>query len=160
MLNRQRVSCGFIETNVVWETLTLTGDVWRAEESEMIVYVDRSAVRDGKLDELKGAMTDLVEFVDANEPDILSYDVYFSEDGTRMTVVHTHADSASLAYHMEVAGPEFPPIGEFIDLEAIDVYGRPSAELVHQLEEKASTLGDGRVSIHDRHDGIDRVPAE
>ena len=33
----------------------------------MIVYVDRSAVREGKLDELKGAMTDLVEFVDANE---------------------------------------------------------------------------------------------
>ena len=125
----------------------------------MIVYVDRSAVRDGKLDELKGAMTELVEFVDANEPDILSYDVYFSEDGTRMTVMHTHVDSTSLAYHMEVAGPRFPPIGAFVELESIDVYGSPEEELVHQLEEKASTLGHGRVSIHDRHDGIDRVPA-
>lgn len=125
--------------------------------SEVIVYVDQSAVRDGRLDELKAAMTDLVKFVDANEPDIQSYDVYFSEDDTRMTVVHTHADSASLAHHMEVAGPEFPPIGEFIDLEAIDVYGRPSEELVDQLEEKASTLGHGHVLIHDRHNGIDRV---
>jgi quinol monooxygenase YgiN len=126
----------------------------------VIVYVDRSTVRNGKLNDLKAAMTDLVEFVDANEPDILSYNVYFSDEGTRMTVVHTHADSASLAYHMEVAGPEFPPIGEFIELEAIDVYGQPSEELIHQLEEKASTLGHGRVSIHDLHDGIDRVPVD
>lgn len=126
----------------------------------MIVYVDQSTVRDGKLDELETAMTDLIAFVDANEPDILSYDVYFSEDGTRMTVVHTHADSASLAYHLEVAGPEFPPIGEFIELEAIDVYGRPSEALVHRLEEKASTLGHGRVSIHDHHGGIDRGPGD
>lgn len=32
----------------------------------MIVYVDRSTVRDGRLDELEAAMTDLVEFVTAN----------------------------------------------------------------------------------------------
>ncbi len=59
---------------------------------------------------------------------------------------------------MEVAGPEFSPIGEFIDLEVVDVYGQPSEELVHQLEKKASTLGHGRVLMHDRYDGIERVP--
>ncbi|MFC6837798.1 hypothetical protein [Halomarina ordinaria] len=122
----------------------------------MIVYIDRSTVRDGKLAELEPAMADLVAFVDANEPDILSYNVYFSDDGTRMTVVHTHANAASLAYHMEVAGPEFPPIGEFIELEAIDVYGRPGEELVRKLEEKVSTLGHGRVVIHDHHAGTNR----
>lgn len=61
---------------------------------------------------------------------------------------------------MEVAGPEFPPIGEFITLETIDVYGRPTEDLVEQLEEKASTLGRGRVSIHDRLAGIDRVTVD
>ena len=126
----------------------------------MIVYIDKSAVCDGKLGELKIAMSDLVDFVEANEPDILSYNVFFSNDGARMTVVHMHTDSASLAFHMEVAGPMFPPIGEFIDLESIDVYGRPSEELVQQFEEKASTLGSGRVSIHDLHQGIDRASVE
>lgn len=125
--------------------------------ADMIVYVDRSSVRDGALDELEAAMADLVDFVEANEPDILSYAVYFSDGGRRMTVVHTHADSASLAYHMEVAGPEFPPIGKYIDLESIDVYGRPDEEIVRQLEGKASTLGSGHVSIHDLHGGFDRV---
>lgn len=125
--------------------------------SNLIVYVDRSEVRDGKLDELKAAMTELVDFVEANEPEILSYNVYFSDDGTQMTVVHMHANSASLAYHMEVAGPKFPPIGEFIELEAIDVYGRPSEDLIQQLREKAATLGSGRISVHDLHQGLDRV---
>ncbi|WP_227354318.1 hypothetical protein [Haladaptatus salinisoli] len=126
----------------------------------MIVYVDRSTVREGKLGELKAAMTELVDFVEANEPDILSYDVYFTDDGTRMTVMHAHADSASLAYHLEVAGPEFPPIGEFIELETIDVYGRPDENIVREMREKASMLGTGRVSIHDLYDGIDRAPVD
>lgn len=124
--------------------------------SDLIVYIDRSSVYDGKLDALKTAMTELVEFVEANEPEILAYDVYFSADGTRMTVVHMHADSASLEFHMDVAGPKFPPIGEFIALEAIDVYGQLSEDLVRRLREKASTLGSGRVSIHEHHRGFDR----
>lgn len=124
---------------------------------DRIVYVDRSAVREGTLDELKSAMAELVEFVEANEPAILAYDVYFSGDGERMTVIHEHADQASLEYHLEVAGPKFPPIGEFLDLESIDVYGRPSEDLVRRLRDKASSLGSGRVSVHEPHRGVDRI---
>lgn len=124
---------------------------------DLIVYVDQSRVRDGKLDELKTAMEDLVDFVEANEPDILSYNVYFSADGTQMTVVHMHSGPASLDFHMEVAGPKFPPIGAFIELESIDVYGQPSKRLIEQLKEKASTLGSGSVSVHALHQGVNRV---
>ena len=72
-----------------------------------IVYIDTSDVREGALEELKTAMKELVDFVEANEPRLIAYNVYFSDDGTRMTVVHVHPDSASLEYHMEVAGPAF-----------------------------------------------------
>lgn len=124
-----------------------------------LVYVDRSRVKEGCLPDLEAAMTDLVEFVDANEPDILSYTVYFDEAEARMTVIHIHADSASLAHHLAVAGPLFPPIGEFVELESIDVYGRPDEGVLSQLSEKASTLGTGRVTVHDPHRGIDRLAA-
>lgn len=128
--------------------------------ADPLVYIDHSVVRDGKLGELESAMVELVEFVEANEPEILAYNVYFSSDGDRMTVMHTHADQTSLEFHMEVAGPKFPPIGEFIELESVDVYGRPSKDLVQQLREKASALGSGRVSVHDHHHGVDRVTDE
>ncbi|WP_222914456.1 hypothetical protein [Natrinema sp. SYSU A 869] len=125
--------------------------------TDFIVYIDRSTVHDGEVEELKSAMGELVDFIEDNEPEILAYDVYFSADGDWMTVMHMHADQASLDFHMEVAGPKFPPIGEFIDLEFIDVYGHVSDDLIQRLKDKASELGSGRVSVHELHRGVDRV---
>ena len=76
--------------------------------SQPIVYVDTSEVRPGRLAELKVAMNDLARFVQANEPQLVAYHVYLSDDGTRMSVLHINPDSASLERHMKVAGPMFP----------------------------------------------------
>jgi hypothetical protein len=53
------------------------------------------------LSELEAALDDLVAFIDANEPRIVAYGAYISEDGTHLTVVHVHSDSASLEFHMD-----------------------------------------------------------
>jgi len=102
-------------------------------------------------------MDELSEFVEANEPQLLAYNVYFSDDGARMTVLHINPDSASLRLHMKIAGPKFPPIGPFIDMLAIDVYGRPEDDLVEQLRRKAEMLGSGTVRVHDLHAGFARL---
>lgn len=130
-----------------------------AGRSHPIVYVDTSEIRDGRLRELKVAMADLTEFVEANEPQLLAYNVYFSEDGSRMTVLHINPDSASLEFHMNVAGPKFAPIGEFINMLAIDVYGRPDDALVDRLQQKAEMLGSGRVRVHNLHASFARLLA-
>jgi hypothetical protein len=128
-------------------------------KSQLIVYVDTSEVREGRLEELKTAMDDLAEFVGVSEPRLLAYHVYFSEDGARMTVLHMNPDSASLEFHLKVAGPKFPPIGEFINMLAIDVYGHPDAALVERLRQKAALLGSGVVRVHEFHAGFSRVLA-
>ncbi len=124
--------------------------------SEPIVYIDSSEIREGKLEELKTAMNELVEFVEANEPRLIAYNAYFKEDGTRMTVVHVHPDSASLGFHVKVAGPLFPKFAEFIKMLTIDVYGKPSGDLVEQMRQKAQMLGDGTVLVHELHAGFAR----
>jgi hypothetical protein len=126
--------------------------------SELIVYVDQSEIRDGKFVELKTAMNELVEFVETNEPQLIAYNVYFSEDRTRMTVLHIHSDSASLEFHFNVAGRLFPRFAEFIRLVAIDIYGKPSDDLMEQLNKKAEMLGSGAVLVHDLHAGFARFP--
>ena len=88
----------------------------------------------------------------------MAYHVYFNDDGTRMSVLHINPDSASLARHMKVAGPKLPPIGEFIRLLSIDVYGRPDDGLVEGLRQKAKMLGSGTVRVHDLHAGFARLP--
>jgi hypothetical protein len=126
--------------------------------TQPIVYVDTSEVRVGQLNNLKSAMADLVHFVEMNEPRLLAYSVYFNDDGSRMSVLHVNPDSAALKMHMRVAGPKFPPIAEFIRMLAIDLYGRPDAALVEQLQQKAQMLGTGTVRVHDLMAGFARLP--
>ena len=125
--------------------------------SQPLVYIDTSEVREGVLDELKGAIEELVAFIDANEPRILAYSVYLSEDGSRMTVVHLHADSASFDHHMDVAGPAFRRFADLLTLSSIRVYGEPSDKAVGQLHEKARLLGCEEVTVHSPHAGFTRL---
>jgi hypothetical protein len=71
--------------------------------AEAIVRIAGSEVREGKLERLKMAISELAEFIAANEPQLIANNFYFNEDGTRMTVA-VHPDSASM---------EFPMIARF-----------------------------------------------
>lgn len=124
--------------------------------SGSILYIDGSEVREGKLEELKAAMSELVGLVHANEPRLIAYNAYFTEDGTRMTVVHVHPDSDSLKFHMKVAGPSFPKFVELLRLRTIDLYGEPGDDLMEQMRRKARMLGDGTVRVHGLHAGFAR----
>lgn len=124
--------------------------------SEPIVYIDSSDIRKGKLEELKAAISELVGFVNANEPQLISYNFYLNQDGTRMTVVAVHPDSASMEFHMKVAGPAFRKFTEFINLSTIEVYGPLSDTLLEQLRQKAQMLGSGTVLVHKPYAGFAR----
>ena len=125
--------------------------------SQPLVYVDTSEVREGALEELKAAIAELAEFIEQNEPRLLSYNVYFSDDGRRMTVLHVHPDSASLDFHMEVAGPRFAKFADLLTLSSIHVYGEPSEKARRQLEVKARQLGSDEVVVHGALAGFSRL---
>jgi quinol monooxygenase YgiN len=125
----------------------------------VIVYVDTADVREGALEELKAAIKELVDFVKAKEPRLIAYNVYLSDDGTRMTVVQVHADAESLEYHMEVAGPVFRQFVELVTLSSIQIYGEPTEKLLQQSHEKARLLGhSAEVVADDLHAGFTRLP--
>jgi quinol monooxygenase YgiN len=124
--------------------------------SDPIVFVDTSEIREGKLEELRRAVADLAEFVETNEPNPISYQVFFSDDGRRMTVLQVHPDSASMERHMEVAGPVFAKFADLLVLRTIDIYGSPSERVVEQLLQKAELLGTATVAIHERQAGFAR----
>ena len=74
-----------------------------------------------------------------------------------MTVVQVHPDSASMEYHMTVAGPTFPGFAELITPSTLDVYGEPSEELLELLRRKVRMLGDATVVVHELQAGFTRV---
>lgn len=124
--------------------------------SDFVVYLDTSEVRPGELGKLRVAMAQLASFVEANEPRIIAYNVYFSGDASRMSVLHVHEDVASLEFHMKVAGPRFPPIAPLVKLLTIEIFGTVNDAVLEQLKAKAKLLG-GTVIIHDLGSGFARV---
>ena len=127
--------------------------------SQPLVYIDTSDVREGALEELKGAIGELTGFVESHEPQIVSYAVYFSRDGSQMTVIQVHPDSASLDLHMEVAGPRFGRFANLLTLSSIRIFGEPSARAIRQLEDKVRLLGTGEVTVHPLHAGFGHFEA-
>jgi hypothetical protein len=123
--------------------------------SDPLVYVDCSDIRDGKLEEVRKGIRELVAFVEENEPQLIGYSFYFNEGGTGMTVVAIHPDSASLELHLEIGGPAFRKLSELIELRTIDIYGRPSEKVLDQLQQKVEMLGaNGRVVVHQQQAGF------
>lgn len=121
-----------------------------------IIYVDTSTVRDGKLEELEGAMKALASFVEANVPQLISYGFFLNEERTRMNVVAVHRDSASLQFHMDVGAAEFRKFAHLIDLLNISVYGRVSEAVLNRLHQKARSLGAATVTVHEFYAGFAR----
>jgi len=128
--------------------------------SSPILVVDSSEIREGKLDEVKAAVEDLVAFVEANEAEPLAYGIYFDEAGTPMTVAQIHPRSASLERHLTVAGPVFRRLADLLTLARVDIYGSPSDAALEQMRSKAQLLGNAPVVVHELHSGFSRFAAD
>ena len=127
-------------------------------DADPIVYIDRSEVHEGCLDELKEGIRALVTFVDAHQPQMTMYAIYLDERAHRMTVVSVHPDSASLERHIELGAPEFRKLGPYITLREIEVFGQLSPRAADLVGEKAVALGDGgRVRFHAQFAGFGRL---
>ncbi len=124
---------------------------------EEIIYIDVSEILEGKLPELKAALKELVDFVDTNEPLPFTYNFYFNQENTRMTLIQVHPNSESLEFHLKVAGSMFPKFATFIKLQVIEIYGNVSDNVLKQLNKKAEMLGAGSVQSHQLQSGFTRL---
>jgi quinol monooxygenase YgiN len=128
----------------------------RVRTADPIVVIDSSEIREGRIDELKTALTELVEFVEAKEAEPIAYSIYIDEQGSRMTVMQIHPSSASLELHMRLAGPAFRKFTELVVLSRVDIYGTPSDALLELMRQKAELLGNAPVVVNELHAGFAR----
>ena len=126
--------------------------------SEPIVYIDRSVIRNPDVAGLRKAVADLTRFVRDREPQLVFYGFEIDEGTSTMRVVAVHPDSESLETHLGVGGPEFRKVGAFIDLQQIDLFGRPGSAVLEQVRQKAAMLGtDAQVMVHTFESAFERL---
>lgn len=97
---------------------------------EEIVYVDRFELREGRLDDFKHYASEMAEFAERNEPGVVSFNYYLSEDGTKGTAVFVFGDADALDVHLDLVSARFQQGYELLAAAEIDLLGQPSDRAV------------------------------
>ncbi len=124
--------------------------------TEPFIFIAISTIKEGKLEDFKRFYRELAEFVEANEPRMIHFGAYISEDGTEVTNIQVHPDADSMEFHMQVAGEKISQGYEFFDAtESIEVCGTPSDAVLEMMRQIA---GSGApVSIKSDYSGFNRL---
>jgi quinol monooxygenase YgiN len=94
--------------------------------SDHVIYVDRFQLREGKAEDFKRYATDMAEFVEENEPGVISFNYYMDEDGAKGTAVFVFSDAEAADLHLDLASSRFQEGYELLSASDIELLGRPS----------------------------------
>ena len=100
-------------------------------EHNQIHFRAEFTIEEGKIEEYKKLVQDMIRVVEANEPDIINYQFYLNRDETKCIVHETYTNSeAVLAHNNGVASQTIlPKIFSVAKISRFDVYGNPSEKL-------------------------------
>lgn len=102
-----------------------------------LIYLSTWKIKEGKLEDYKRFVKELMEIVETKEPQLIAFNVFLNEDETEMTSIQLHPDAASMDFHMQVLAQilkvdmvEWIERADFIEPKHIEIYGTPSAALL------------------------------
>jgi quinol monooxygenase YgiN len=102
--------------------------------SEAFIYVGTSTIKPGKLEVARKNLAELVDFVETNEPRMIAFHAFLDEEGSKLTIVQVHPDSASMEFHMQVNAKHFATAFDFLEAVVSDqYYGAISNALATEL---------------------------
>lgn len=97
--------------------------------SEPLIVISTFRVKEGKLEDLKQYYRKILEIVEANESQLIAFHGFLNEDGTEMTSIQVHPDTASLDFHMQVLRDNwdetFSEYGQILEVISVEYYGTP-----------------------------------
>jgi hypothetical protein len=118
--------------------------------AEPLISITTMRIKEGKVDTLKRYSRELLNIFETREPQLIAFNVFINEDGTEMTSIQMHPNTASMDFHMEVLGQVMPEMmdkfGDFTELfeiNRIEYYGTPSEsalQMDRSLVESGATL--------------------
>ena len=104
--------------------------------AEPFIFIGTHQIAEGKLDEFKRDCQDLVEIVARNEPQLLSFNFYFNEDESEVSVVQVHPDADSMLFHMQVAHEHISQAAEEqLVTRDIQIFGPPNEAVLGMIDQ-------------------------
>ena len=95
-----------------------------------VVYVDRFQVREGKTEDFKRYANEIAQFVQENEPDVISFNYFLEDNGMNGTAMFVFSDAAALDRHLDLVSSRFQEGYELLSSADIELLGRPSDQAI------------------------------
>jgi hypothetical protein len=104
------------------------------------IFVATNKVREGRLEGERARVPGWIEFIDANEPRLIAFHEYLSEDTTEVEFVQVHPDTGSFENHMRVVERSGRSYAETLEgTTNIRIYGTPSEAVLEMLSQAAGS---------------------
>jgi hypothetical protein len=105
------------------------------------IFISQSRIREGRLDDFKRGLREMAEFVEANEPRVITFEAYLNDDATEVTGVQIHPDADSMAFHMQVAFEKIMEFDQYLETQSVEVYGVPNEAVLGMMKQIADQFG-------------------
>ena len=97
--------------------------------AEPLIVISTFRVKEGKLEDLKRYSEKILGIVEPNEPQLIAFHEFLNEDGTEMTSIQVHPDTASMDLHMQVLrdnwDESFGEYGQILEAISVEYCGTP-----------------------------------
>lgn len=119
-----------------------------------LIWVSHSTVKPGKLDDYRRHLRTATELVETEEPRMIAFHSYTSDDGIEISTIQIHPDAESLDTHMRLFTEKLQELAfEALDTQEINVYGEPGEGARAILAEMPNLMPGLRVRVLPVHDG-------
>ena len=105
------------------------------------IFIATNRLKEGELEAERQRVPGLADFIEANEPRVLAFNEYASDDGSDVAVVQIHSDAESFEFHMGVVR-ERAASAYSETLEAttsVQVFGTPNDVILEMLRRTAGS---------------------
>lgn len=106
---------------------------------EPLIFISTSTIKEGKLEGYEAYTREIVELIQANEPRLLAYSTYLSEDRTKATTFQVHPDAESMMFHMQLMRERIESAYEYLDPESVTFCGQLNDQVLEMTSQIAGS---------------------
>ena len=112
------------------------------------IVISRSRIKPDSAAAYSAWCADFFADVEEQEPRLLAFNLWESEDHSSSVVIQVHPDAESFEYHLKLFGERVRETFEYTEVEAVDVFGPPSPFVQEFISHGMANLP---VTLHPRH---------
>lgn len=113
-----------------------------------LIMISRAAVKTGQRETYEAHLREAIDMVRTEEPNMLGFHNYASEDATEVVTIQVHSGPDSLDRHLKLFNERLSERAyASVDVHEIDIYGTPNPDTREYLEGLPERMPDLSVRV-------------